>query len=177
MSKRCIDIGKYLVLPVINKKWDGGPFKNLPYYHAKQFGSIGEKIVETILSALNYDVARPNSTQYDRIINDRKTEFKCSRINGMSDDRFSFLQIRPEQTYDDLLLCTFWFDGMVKIYKLSKTDIKEFIKLGIFKKQHEGKKGKGSTYSYNGNMDLFAKFFYESAPVQGNEKDGYYISI
>jgi len=80
---------------------------------------------------------------------------------------FSFLQIRPDQTYDYLVLVTFWFDGFIDFYKINKQSCLDMIQKRIFKKQHGGMKSNSGTYCYSGTMNPFLDYFWFRAKVNG----------
>lgn len=105
-------------------------------------------------------VEKATSPEYDRVVDNQKMEIKGSTITKYSDDRFSFLQIRPDQDYDLLVLETFWFDGTVKFYKVDKQSIDMLIRNNVFKKQHGGNKAESRTFCYNGTMEPFEKWFW-----------------
>ena len=97
-------------------------------------------------------VTPPSSTEYDRVIDGLDTEIKGSMITKGSDDKFSFLQIRPKQSYDQVLFLAIGFDR-IELYTMTKAEVLDAIEAGIFKPQHGGKKGNSGTYCYNGTME------------------------
>jgi len=145
---------------VIDDRWLTGPFANLKLLSAKTKGKRFEHIAQHILRERGFIVTNPSSSDHDRIVDGSKLEVKGSTITKGSDGLFSFLQIRPGQDYDALLLETFWFDGTIKFYKVDKYVVLDMIEQGIFKKQHGGKKAESRTFCYNGAMKPFEDYFW-----------------
>jgi len=137
---------------IMDPRWEDSPFFKLKCMKAKQAGSRYEKIVENIYINAGRDVAAPTSTEYDRIIDGLDTEIKGSMITKGSDNKFSFLQIRPKQSYDQVLFLAIGFET-ITLYTMTKAEVLEAIEAGIFKPQHGGKKGNSGTYCYNGTME------------------------
>jgi len=137
----------------IDPRWLESPFINLKRLKAKQAGARYEQVSESILTGLGYNVQKPLSSDHDRIINGKKTEMKGSMMTkAKKDGIFSFLQIRPDQDYEQILFTVFDFDS-VKMYFMDKDTINKKIEEGIFKKQHGGNKGTSRTFSYNGTIE------------------------
>ena len=137
---------------IMDPRWEDSPFFKLKCMKAKQAGSRYEKIVENIYINAGREVAAPTSTEYDRIIDGLDTEIKGSMITKGSDNKFSFLQIRPKQSYDQVLFLAIGFET-ITLYTMTKAEVLEAIEAGIFKPQHGGKKGNSGTYCYNGTME------------------------
>jgi hypothetical protein len=147
----------------IDFRWDNSPFKNLKKMGAKQKGKRFEMIVKHLLNGNDR-----SNTDNDMVLSSDMIgshEIKGSTVTKGYDDHFSFLQIRPLQSYDFLTLACFYFDGRIDIYTIPKGDVVQMINDNVFKKQHEGGKGKGSTYCYNGNMNLFKKYLFREYKV------------
>jgi len=136
---------------IIDPRWETSRFFKLKLMKAKQAGSRYERIAANIMSNLGYTVEKPENTDHDRIINTIKYEIKGSMLTKGSDDKFSFLQIRPDQDYHSVLFMAIDFDT-IKLYQLSKAEIQERIDSNIFKKQHGGNKGNSGTFCYNGTI-------------------------
>ena len=147
---------------IMDPRWEDSPFFKLKCMKAKQAGSRYEKIVENIYINAGRDVAAPTSTEYDRIIDGLDTEIKGSMITKGSDNKFSFLQIRPKQSYDQVLFLAIGFET-ITLYTMTKAEVLEAIEAGIFKPQHGGKKGNSGTYCYNGTMEALG-----ATPVELN---------
>lgn len=127
------------------------PFRYLKQLHAKQKGKRYEEITESVLKRIGYKVSKPESTDYDRIVDGEKVEIKGSTLNKGTDN-FSFLQIRPNQDYDLMYFSMFYPNEFV-IMAMTKEQIKENIDKKVFKNQHGGKKGNSGTYCYYGNRE------------------------
>ena len=150
----------------VDPRWANGPFMGIKLMPAKAKGKRFEQIASSILISRNHQVGRPDSSDYDRLVDGDKCEFKGSTITKGTDDVFSFLQIRPSQEYDYLVFETFWFDGTIKFHRIPKSQIQPMIEAGIFKKQHGGNKAQSGTYCYNGNLEPFAAYFWFEVQVQ-----------
>lgn len=144
----------------IDSRWANGPFMGIKLMPAKAKGKRFEQIAEIVLRQVGHSVDRALNSDHDRIVDSQKCEIKGSTITKDSDDWFSFLQIRPDQDYECLILETFWFDGTLKFYRLSKPEIRALIERGVFKKQHGGNKADSGTYCYNGSMRPFNQYFW-----------------
>lgn len=136
---------------VHDHRYENSIFHNIKRLSPKVKGSRFEMIVEDVLSKLNYNVRKPENTDHDRVVNGVKTEIKGSTL-AKGTDRFSFLQIRPDQDYDEMLFAMFYPNELV-LMKMTKEDVMKNIKDNIFKKQHGGIKGKSRTYCYYGNRE------------------------
>ena len=140
-----------LIADEVDHRYINSPFMNLKLMHAKQKGSRYEMITECVLKKLGFDVKKPKSTEYDRIINNYRCEIKGSTLNKNTTN-FSFLQIRPDQDYDKLVFSMFYPDELV-IMEMDKEIILKNIASGVFKKQHGGNKAESRTYCYYGNKE------------------------
>jgi hypothetical protein len=149
----------------IDPRWTNGPFLGIKLMPAKAKGKRFEQIAQAVFIAYGHTVTKPQNSDHDRIVNGEKFEMKGSTITKNTDDVFSFLQIRPAQDYDALILQTFWFDGTIKYYKIPKSDIQMLISNKTFKKQHGGNKAESGTFCYNGNMKPFENYFWFSVQI------------
>lgn len=146
---------KYLEPEDRDTRYDHSPFKHLKAMAAKQKGKYYELISKDVLEKLGFSIEKPSSTDHDSIVNGLKTEIKGSTLNK-GRDIFSFLQIRPNQEYDQILFSMFYPDDFVMM-TMTKEKVMENIENGIFKSQHGGKKGDGLTYLYYGNVETLAE--------------------
>lgn len=163
-----ISLAKDLLIGAeIDTRWFKGPFAQLKLLPAKAKGKRFEQIATAIFEQKQMKVEKPVNTDHDRIVDGVKVEIKGSTITKDSDGNFSFLQIRPAQDYDFLVLETFWFDGTIKFHKISKQAIMELIEKRVFVPQHGGTKGKSGTFCYNGNLDRFEDYFWFEVKVIG----------
>lgn len=149
-----------------DQRWLSGPFYNLKMLSAKTKGKRFEQIAQYIFEQKGLIVEKASNTDHDRIVSEKKLEVKGSTITKGSDDCFSFLQIRPDQDYDFLVLETFWFDGTIKFFKLSKEIVLNMIDTNLFKKQHGGNKAESRTFCYNGNMTPFENYFWFQVKIE-----------
>lgn len=126
-------------------------FCHLKNLGAKQKGKRYEKITEDVLRKLGFDVAKPTSSQHDRIVDGRKIEIKGSML-ARDSETFSFLQIRPNQEYDGIFFSMLYPDEVV-IMEMDKAQILSNVQKGVFKSQHGGKSGNSGTYCYYGEKN------------------------
>lgn len=150
----------------VDPRWASGPFLALKLMPAKAKGKRFEQIAEAVLTVQGHRVEPPLNTDHDRQVDGKKYEIKGSTITKGSEDVFSFLQIRPAQDYEYLLLETFWFDGTIKYHRIPKDTVIAFIELGVFKSQHGGNKGHSGTYCYNGDLTPFQSHFWFEVKVK-----------
>jgi hypothetical protein len=149
----------------IDPRWLAGPFANLKALPAKGKGKRFEQIAQAILENRGHIVSRAINKDHDRIVDGCKSEIKGSTITKGSDDCFSFLQIRPSQDYEHMILETFWFDGKIKFYRMDKASVLALVAQKVFVPQHGGKVGNSGTFSYNGNLDPFLPYFWFEVQV------------
>ena len=136
-------------------RYDNSPFKNIKAMGAKQKGKYYELITENVMSQMGYSVSKPVNTDHDRIIDGVKTEIKGGTLNKGT-EVFSFLQIRPDQDYDELVF-TMCYPQKLVMMKMTKEQVMNHVASGVFKKQHGGNKGNSGTYCYYGNMESLTK--------------------
>jgi len=144
----------------IDPRWNQGPFADLKRLPAKAKGKRFEQIAQRVFESRGHAVGRATNKDHDRLVDGHKYEIKGSTITKGSNDCFSFLQIRPVQDYDFLVLETFWFDGSIRYYRLDKPQINNLITDGTFVPQHGGRKGNSGTFSYNGNLRPFDSYYW-----------------
>jgi hypothetical protein len=138
-------------------RWDSSPFQHLVHCPPKVKGSRIETILKTLLKMSN-----SLSTDHDAVLEHDTIEIKGSLASKGSDNKFSFLQIRPDQSYTKLMLATFVFSGQVDVYLIPKQNVFDLIQDGTLRKQHGGNKADSGTYCYNGNMRPFREYHHKS---------------
>lgn len=158
--------GPLLGSNAIDPRWNNSPFFHLKTLAPRGKGSRFEKIAEAVFLHRGLDVKKATHTDHDRIVDGAKFEIKGSTITFGSDDCFSFLQIRPAQDYDYLVLETFWFDGTLKFHRIPKSDIAGLIASGVFVPQHGGKAGRSGTFIYNGPLTPFESYFWFEVQIK-----------
>lgn len=149
----------------IDSRWFAGPFAQLKMLPAKAKGKRFEQISQELFEHKGHIVWKSKNSNYDRIVDGMEFEIKGSTITKGHDDYFSFLQIRPDQQYDFLIFVSFWFDGEIKVYKIPKEKVLDFISAGVFKKQHGGNDAESRTYCYNGTLEPFNSYFWFSETI------------
>jgi hypothetical protein len=132
-------------------RYDDSPFFHLKHMMPKQKGKRFEQIVESVYRKIGYDISARTSSDHDNIIDNLKCEIKgATLVKGK--DIFSFLQIRSDQDYDELVFAMFYPHELV-IMKMDKPLVKKLINNKTFKKQHGGNKAESGTYCYYGNKE------------------------
>jgi len=143
-----------LVQELEDSRYMNSEFRFLKQLHAKQKGKRYEEITACVLVNLGHTVSKPTSTDHDRIVDGLKVEIKGSCLNKGT-NHFSFLQIRPDQEYDEIMFSMFYPDGLV-IMKMTKEKVLDAIRAGVFKKQHGGNKANSGTFMYYGDHNSLA---------------------
>lgn len=145
-------IDQNLLLPgEVDLRYEESPFKHLKKLHAKQAGKRYEQITDNVLTRLGHQVSKALSTEYDRIVDTFRCEFKGSMLNKGT-NHFSFLQIRPNQSYDAIIFTMIYPEEIV-IMMMTKDIVLKNIENGIFKNQHGGKAGNSGTYTCYSNKE------------------------
>ena len=135
----------------VDARYINSPFKDLKNLQSRSKGSRFEKIASGIFKALGHTVQKPESTDYDVLVNGKKYEIKGSTL-AKGTNVFSFLQIRPDQDYDYMMFMMF-FPEDLEVLLLNKQQVLDCISKNIFKKQHGGKKAESGTYCFYGTRD------------------------
>ena len=103
------------------------------------------------MTKLGYTVQKAENSDHDRIINGVKVEIKGSTL-AKNKKNFSFLQIRPDQDYHLMMFAMFYPNELV-LMEMEKEQVIKNVELGIFKKQHGGKKADSGQFCYYGNKE------------------------
>ena len=133
--------------------YSDSPIKLFQDMSSKKKGAAFEKLVTEILLDKGYTVNKPKgSTDYDRLVNDKKIEIKGS-LGWVTDGKithYRFQQIRESQDYDIVMFVFFTPDEViikgcskeVAMEKLSYQDEKGFYPHN----QHGGKRVNSGTF-------------------------------
>lgn len=132
-------------------RYANSPFRYIKRLQAKQKGKRYEAITRSVMKKLGFNIQSPESSDHDMLVDGERVEIKGSTLNKGT-DRFSFLQIRPDQEYDKMYFTMCYPDELV-IMEMDKATILENIRLKHFKKQHGGNKANSRTYLYYGNKE------------------------
>jgi hypothetical protein len=135
----------------IDPRYEDSPFRNIKLMDAKTKGKRYEQITECVLTKLGHTVTPPQNTQHDRIVDGIKVEIKGSTLRKNLND-FTFLQIRPDDDYDELIF-TLCYPHELYIYKMDKATVRANIESKTFSKQHGGKGRSSGTYCYYGTKE------------------------
>ena len=142
---------EFLLPEEVDPRYASSPFKYVKLMGPKQKGKRYEQIAENVLTKIRFSVTKAENSDHDRSINGIKTEIKGSTLNKNTED-FSFLQIRPDQDYDQIFFVMCYPDELC-IMKMGKKDVLRNIRNKIFKKQHGGNKAESRTFCYYGNKE------------------------
>jgi hypothetical protein len=126
--------------------WKGSRYEGLAFAHPKQKGAAGERIVQDVCNSIDTDCTKARNTGHDRIIEGIPTEIKSSFCNEDT-EKYSFLQIRPAQDYEQILFVTIHPD-FIHMYLMSKDIVYNLIDEGKITPQHGGRGGNSGTFSY-----------------------------
>lgn len=140
------------------------PYKDSIFLPLKQLssrtkGAVFEKMVEEYLAANgDYVVTKPLSSNYDRIINDKRVEIKGSFLWGTSGN-FRWQQIRTNQAYDIIVFMAIYPDR-IELFAATKEDVVKFIEVqddngNWIYNQHGGKRTNSGTFFLDGTPDMF----------------------
>ena len=150
-----------LVAEPPDPRYVGSPFEHLKVMQSKVKGSRFEMIAQDVFKKLGYTVTKhllsdvtdkKKKTDYDFVANGERYEEKGGTLNKNT-DVFSFMQIRPKQTYDRLLFVMFYPHELVMMY-MEKQLLLDLIASGALgASQHGGKDGDSGTYVYYGNKE------------------------
>ena len=132
-------------------RYEGSKFESYKKLGAKQKGAVSERILTDVLTQMDFDVQMPINSDHDRIIDGVKVEMKCSTLNKGT-EKFSFLQIRPNQDNEQYMFGLF-FPNNLRVFTLDKATIKELIGTNEIKPQHGGNNGNSGTFCWYPTID------------------------
>jgi len=118
--------------------WRGSPFAWIRQRPSRQKGAIGEKLVAGWLAARGFNVTRANSSDADRIVENKAVEIKFSML--WQSGSYIFQQLR-DQEYD-IAICLGISPFDAHCWVLKKQDILGYWrKTGELSSQHGGASG------------------------------------
>jgi len=145
-----------IVAELPDPRYIGAKFEHMKRISSpKKKGTVMEKIVAHLATAMGRKVVKATSTDYDRSIDGLRTEIKGATL-GRGKNQFSFLQIRPDQHYHQIYFVMF-HPNTISIMVMDKATVLTNIHKKFFKKQHGGKKAKSRTFLYTGNEESLMK--------------------
>ena len=163
--------GDFLIPANLDPRWLNSKFISIKQLDAKVKGKRLEEITSFILNHLDYLVEPSTNTDHDIILDGKKTELKGSTLINGEEDKFSFLQIRPSQDYEQVVF-TLVYPEKLELWVLDKESIKTNILEGqkpenkirarrkkgdpkkinkFIKPQHGGNDGNSGTYCFHGH--------------------------
>lgn len=146
--KELIDLVDFsLISESFDPRYEGSKFEDYKKLGAKQKGAVSEKMLSVILAALGYKVESPLNSDHDRIVNGEKIEMKTATLVKDTEEKLSFLQIRPDQDLERYLM-TAILPNSLEMYWIEKEKILELIEEGSVRPQHGGKRGNSGTYCW-----------------------------
>lgn len=148
--------------------------------HTRKFGNVGEKLIEKVLIELGFVVSKSGNLSYDRSVDNKKDEIKCSRVlgksvldlenqniiealqNHQSERNINFedcqniewdcnIQQIKTDCFDTLWYGLF-FDDKVVLFKITNKQILEDKNISYSPKQHRGNEGEGQFHITNKNI-------------------------
>jgi hypothetical protein len=124
---------------------------------ARTKGARFEHITRDVLRKQGHTVGKRLNAGHDAVVNGSKDEIKGSTLNldTKNEDKFSFMQIRPDQDYDRILFVMFYPNDLV-IMHMDKALVLQLITSGVFNKQHGGNSANSRTFMYYGNQHTLA---------------------
>lgn len=151
--------------------WETSPFFHLSIMHPKTKGTRFEAITKDLLTKLGHKVTARTHVSHDMVVDSWKCEVKGSMLNA-DKAQYSFLQIRPEDEYEKLLLLCIR-PHSIRLFSLTKGQVLEGIKNDVLRKQHGGKRGDGLTYCLytdeEGLLALGATEYGETPPTDNGK--------
>jgi hypothetical protein len=153
--------------------WEGKKFEWFRRIASpKAKGARGERMVADILEALGADVPRdptgkptkpPGSgTEFDIYPDKTKTEVKTSSAWEGTDDRWTWQQLREEQTYDRVIFLGINADS-AQAWWCTKEDLEQHVFGQSSFRQHGGRNGTGPMYwIHTANYGLSAPPWFRS---------------
>lgn len=146
--KQLIDLVDFSIIDEsFDPRYEGSKFENYKKLGAKQKGAVSERMLSTILEGLGYKVESSLNSDHDRIVNGVKVEMKTATLIKDTEEKLSFLQIRPDQDLERYLM-TAILPNSLEMYWIEKDKILELIEKGRVYPQHGGKKGNSGTYCW-----------------------------
>lgn len=128
-----------------DQRWNDSPFLDVYNMIPKSRGAVWEKVIADLFVQSGAEVStKTPTTDYDLIVDGRRVEVKGSMCSKNADS-FSFLQLRPDQEYDEVLfVCVYPHD--FKVFRMDKQTVIANCNNGVFGKQHGGKKAESRTF-------------------------------
>ena len=114
----------------IAEEWIGSTFFVLRKMHVRRKGSRMEKQVMHMLQAMGRQVRKKENPGHDCVLDGIRTEIKGSCKNDDTGE-FSFLQIRPNDDYEDILLL-FVYPNTLSLMSIPKENV-----LALIEEEHK----------------------------------------
>ena len=141
--------------PYVNQKF--GPYKALG---AKRKGAVSERFIKGVFTSLGSLVEDATHTNHDLKIDGKNVELKTSTLNAPDYSKFSFLQIRPDQSrladpengYDYYMFACV-LPNSLRVFTMDISKVYSLIESNVMKPQHGGKNGNSGTYTYYATLE------------------------
>lgn len=139
----------------LSDPWIGTPFEGYVFLSPKQKGEFGEKFISKYFSIIkNSNVQKPINSGHDRIVDNKKTEFKFSLAtrnanNGVKKDQFIINHISKDKDWERLVFFGINFDeNDSRMLWFTKDDFLNYLEYEhcIFNHQQGGKSIKNDDY-------------------------------
>ena len=147
------------VFKLILEENNSDPYKNsslkkLKSLSSKKKGKYFEALTQEFYkNMLGSSVRKPENSEHDRIIDERKKEIKGSFLWGTG-THFRWQQIRVNQDYDDVVFVAAYPDR-IEFYEADSNTVKEMLEVqdsdgSWIYNQHGGKKVNSGTFVIDG---------------------------
>jgi hypothetical protein len=139
----------------LSDPWTGTPFEGYVFLSPKQKGEFGEKFISKYFYTIkNSNVQKPINSGHDRIVDNKKTEFKFSLAtrngkNGVKKDQFIINHISKDKDWERLVFFGINFDeNDSRMLWFTKDDFLNYLEYEhcIFNHQQGGKSIKNDDY-------------------------------
>ena len=146
--KQLVDLVDFSIIDnSFDPRYEGSKFENYKKLGAKQKGAVSERMLSTVLEGLGHKVESSLNSDHDRLVDGVKVEMKTATLVKNTEEKLSFLQIRPNQDLDKYLM-TVILPNDIESYWIEKSKILELIETGRVYPQHGGKNGNSGTYCW-----------------------------
>lgn len=125
---------------ITDNPWVGTPYEKYFSTGAKQKGSLGELIVEKLLTSQGKEVEKALNVGHDRVVNGHKTEikFSCASLRNTK-WHFTFNHIGFKKDWERIIFCGVNGDLEDKVVWFTKEELYSLVEEGLLKHQQGGK--------------------------------------
>jgi hypothetical protein len=154
-----MDVAKKIESEMDSDLYRGTAFYPLKSASSKKKGKWFEEIYSEYMKSKGHTVEKPNNSDHDRIVDNRKKEIKGSFM-WEGGTHFRWQQIRPSQDYDDVVFIAIYPDR-IDFFEADKETVRSAVEVQNEKgewihNQHGGKKKNSGTFFLDGFPTDFA---------------------